>query len=71
MSQMESDEERAAYLKDMQPAEGKELKRMLPKIIYSGYEALNLQHFFTCGPDEVRCWSVQKGWKAPQVFKSF
>lgn len=30
----------------------------LPKIITTGYKALNLQYFFTCGHDEVRAWTV-------------
>ena len=24
-------------------------------------------HFFTCGEDEVRCWTIRKGTKAPQA----
>lgn len=39
----------------------------LPKIIVSGYQALNLIYYFTCGPQEVRCWSIRKGTKAPQA----
>lgn len=30
---------------------------MLPKIIKVGYKSIDLIHFFTCGPDEVRCWT--------------
>ena len=30
----------------------------LPKIITNGYKALNLEHFFTCGHDEVRAWTI-------------
>ncbi len=40
---------------------------MLPKIIKLGYKSLNLVHFFTAGEDEVRCWTVQDGAKAPQA----
>ena len=32
---------------------------MLGKIITQGYKALNLINFFTCGEDEVRCWSIR------------
>jgi len=39
----------------------------LDKIIVTGYRALQLEYFFTCGPDEVKAWSVQKGSKAPQA----
>lgn len=31
----------------------------------AGYAALNLIRYFTCGPQEVRAWTVQKGIKAP------
>jgi hypothetical protein len=27
---------------------------------------LNLETFFTAGPQEVRAWTFHKGWKAPQ-----
>jgi len=39
----------------------------IPKIIRVGYSALQLIHFFTCGKDEVKCWTVRKGTKAPQA----
>ncbi|XP_034943807.1 obg-like ATPase 1 [Chelonus insularis] len=39
----------------------------LEKIIVQGYKALQLQYFFTAGPDEVKAWSIQKGTKAPQA----
>eukprot|EP01059_Diplonema_ambulator_P008083 TRINITY_DN17600_c0_g1_i1.p1 TRINITY_DN17600_c0_g1~~TRINITY_DN17600_c0_g1_i1.p1 ORF type:complete len:395 (+),score=177.75 TRINITY_DN17600_c0_g1_i1:51-1235(+) len=41
-------------------------KSMLEKIIKTGFSALNLQYFFTCGQVEVRAWTVQKETKAPQ-----
>ena len=39
----------------------------LSKIIKIGYQALNLECFFTCGPDEVRAWTIHKETKAPQA----
>lgn len=39
----------------------------LPKIIKTGFTALNLIYFFTGGPDEVKCWTIRKGYKAPQA----
>jgi len=30
-------------------------------------EALRLVYFFTCGADEVRCWTIRQGTKAPQA----
>jgi GTP-binding protein YchF len=43
------------------------VKSALPNIIKKGYHALNLIHFFTAGADEVRGWTIQKGWFAPQA----
>jgi obg-like ATPase 1 len=40
---------------------------VINKIIKTGYSALHLIHFFTGGEDEVKCWSVRKGWLAPQA----
>ena len=40
---------------------------VLPKIIVTGYAALQLMYFFTAGPDEVRAWTLRRGSKAPQA----
>jgi len=40
---------------------------MLSRIIKTGYKALDLIYFFTSGEDEVRCWTVRNGAKAPQA----
>jgi obg-like ATPase 1 len=39
----------------------------LPKIIKTGFTALSLIYFFTAGPDEVKCWTIRKSYKAPQA----
>jgi len=39
----------------------------IPKVIKTGYHTLELIHFFTCGADEVKCWTIRKGTKAPQA----
>ncbi|KAK0226396.1 P-loop containing nucleoside triphosphate hydrolase protein [Armillaria fumosa] len=39
----------------------------LPKITQAGYSSLNLIRYFTCGPQEVRAWTIRKGTKAPQA----
>jgi obg-like ATPase 1 len=39
----------------------------LAKIAKSGYKSLNLINFFTCGPDEVKSWTIRRGTKAPQA----
>lgn len=31
----------------------------LDKIIVMGYKALQLEYFFTAGPDEVKAWTIQ------------
>uniref|UniRef100_A0A8C8A1X4 Obg-like ATPase 1 n=1 Tax=Oryzias sinensis TaxID=183150 RepID=A0A8C8A1X4_9TELE len=33
----------------------------------TGYATLQLEYFFTTGPDEVRAWTIRKGTKAPQA----
>mmetsp|Transcript_10510 Transcript_10510/g.29691 ORF Transcript_10510/g.29691 Transcript_10510/m.29691 type:complete len:387 (-) Transcript_10510:279-1439(-) len=42
-------------------------RTIIPKIIKSGYKALNLIHYFTAGKDEVRAWSVKVGTYAPKA----
>ena len=37
------------------------------KIIRSAYQLLNLATYFTAGVQEVRAWTIQKGWTAPQA----
>jgi len=37
------------------------------KIINAGYACLDLVHYFTAGSDEVKCWTMRKGTKAPQA----
>jgi obg-like ATPase 1 len=39
----------------------------MPKIITTGYHALQLIHFYTCGADEVKCWTIRDGWTAPKA----
>ena len=39
----------------------------LPKIITQGFKSVQLIYFFTAGDDEVKCWQIRKGLKAPQA----
>lgn len=39
----------------------------LNKIIKTGYSTLRLIHYFTAGEDEVKCWTIREGYKAPQA----
>ncbi|OMJ17617.1 Obg-like ATPase 1 [Smittium culicis] len=54
-------EARAERLKEL------EAVSVLPKIIVSGYSTLQLGYYFTCGPIEVRAWTIRKGTKAPKA----
>jgi len=58
---LETEEEKKAYLEETK------CTSILDKIIVQGYKALQLQYFFTAGPDEVKAWTIQKGFKAPQA----
>jgi len=58
---IEGEDEKKKYLEDNKCAS------TLEKVITQGYKALNLQYFFTAGPDEVKAWTIQKGTKAPQA----
>lgn len=59
LSIMETDEERNAELERLGTTSA------LPKIITTMRSALRLISFFTCGPDEVREWTIREGTKAP------
>lgn len=39
----------------------------LERLIQCSYELLGLISFLTCGPDEVRAWTIRRGTKAPQA----
>ena len=39
----------------------------LDRLIKCSYSLLGLISFLTCGPDEVRAWTIRKGTKAPQA----
>lgn len=39
----------------------------LPKIVTTGFRSIHLIYFFTAGADEVKCWTIRKGTKAPQA----
>lgn len=40
---------------------------MMAKIVNAGYNHLHLIHYFTAGADEVKCWTIRDGTKAPQA----
>uniref|UniRef100_A0A3Q3LHA0 Obg like ATPase 1 n=1 Tax=Mastacembelus armatus TaxID=205130 RepID=A0A3Q3LHA0_9TELE len=59
--QDKSEEEREKYCTEHKT------QSALSKIIKAGYAGLQLEYFFTAGPDEVRAWTIRKGTKAPQA----
>jgi GTP-binding protein YchF len=39
----------------------------LDRLIHTAYQLLSLSTYFTAGVQEVRAWTIHKGWKAPQA----
>src|SRR5690606_39061715 len=56
------EEEKESFLKEMGMSEPG-----LRQVIRAGYDLLGLQTYFTAGEKEVRAWTFEKGWKAPQT----
>ncbi len=57
-----TDEERQEFLASLGVTESG-----LEQVIHKGYRALGLISFFTAGEKEVRAWTIEQGWKAPQA----
>jgi GTP-binding protein YchF len=53
--------------KQMFMEEYKMTEPALDRLIHSTYQLLNLSTYFTAGVQEVRAWTIHKGWKAPQA----
>jgi ribosome-binding ATPase len=51
--------------KQMFMEEYKMTEPALDRLIHSTYQLLNLSTYFTAGVQEVRAWTIHKGWKAP------
>ncbi|MFN8343863.1 MAG: redox-regulated ATPase YchF [Spirosomataceae bacterium] len=62
IAEMEDPEERALFLSEYGLEESG-----LNKLIRASYSILNLITYFTAGVKEVRAWTIQRGWKAPQA----
>ncbi|RYY66304.1 MAG: redox-regulated ATPase YchF [Chitinophagaceae bacterium] len=64
-----------AQISEMEAAEDKQLfmeeygmtEPALDRLIRSAYKLLKLYTYFTAGVQEVRAWTIQEGWKAPQA----
>ncbi len=62
IAELESFEEREAFLADVGLEESG-----VSRLIKAAYRLLDLQTYFTTGPDESRAWTFTKGMKAPQT----
>ena len=62
ISKLEDPEDARLFLEDLGLEEPG-----LNRIISSGYNLLNLQTFFTVGPNETRAWTIPNGALAPQA----
>lgn len=62
IAELESFEERQLFLEDLGLKESG-----VSKLIKAAYKLLNLATYFTAGVQEVRAWTIEKGWTAPQA----
>lgn len=62
LAEMESPEDRLAFLSELGLAESG-----LSALIHAAYRLLGLRTFFTSGKDECRAWTIRAGDKAPQA----
>lgn len=61
IAELETAEERAEFLEEIGLTESG-----VSRLIRAAYSLLDLQTYFTAGPDEVRAWTFLRGTKAPQ-----
>lgn len=61
ISELETYEDRQLFLEELGLTESG-----VSRLIKSAYKLLNLETYFTAGVKEVRAWTYEKGWKAPQ-----
>ncbi len=62
ITEMESEEDKAIFLEEYGLEEPG-----LNRLIRAAYNLLNLITYFTAGVQEVRAWTIGRGWKAPQA----
>lgn len=62
IAEIENPEDKAMFMEEYNMTEP-----ALDKMIHSVYKLLKLQTYFTAGVQEVRAWTIQEGWKAPQA----
>src|SRR6185369_11858866 len=62
IAQLEDYNDRIAFLSDLGLTESG-----VAKLIQAAYKLLNLITYFTAGVQEVRAWTITRGFKAPQA----
>ncbi len=62
IAEFEDAEEKALFLSEYGLEESG-----LNRLIAAAYTLLNLITYFTAGVQEVRAWTIKRGWKAPQA----
>lgn len=60
--ELEEEEEKQMFLEEMGLTEPG-----VNRLIFAAYNLLNLITYFTAGEKEVRAWTIERGWKAPQA----
>lgn len=62
ISELDTDDERREFLSEYGLEESG-----LNMLIHASYHILDLITYFTAGPQEVRAWTIRRGWKAPKA----
>ena len=62
IAEFEDPDDKAMFMEEYKMTEP-----ALDRLIHSTYKLLNLSTYFTAGVQEVRAWTIQHGWKAPQA----
>ncbi len=62
IAEFEDPDDKAMFMEEYKMTEP-----ALDRLIHSTYKLLNLSTYFTAGVQEVRAWTIQQGWKAPQA----
>lgn len=62
IAEFDNADDRAMFMEEYKMTEP-----ALDRLIQSTYKLLDLSTYFTAGVQEVRAWTIHKGWKAPQA----
>ena len=62
IAEFDTPDDRAMFMEEY-----KMVEPALDRLIRSTYKLLDLYTYFTAGVQEVRAWTIHKGWKAPQA----